>query len=183
MHTLALDTNGHIWATGIKSYAGFPSYNSYKNVEEQNIFELLPNIVHHKFLQISSGEFHNLALSTSGEVFGWGKADYGKLGQNTYISLDVDNSKLSNIMIPRKIEKFDKIAYVSCGVNHSACLNKESDVFVCGLALQGRLGVSKEDMKLLKSLKKITSELNVPILNTPYKLMNDFEEGNFYSLL
>lgn len=81
-------------------------------------------------------------------------------------------------MIPRKIEKFDKIAYLACGANHSACLNIESDAFVCGLALQGRLGIGKEDMKLLKNLKKITSELNLLVLNTPYKLMNDFEQGS-----
>ena len=176
MHTLLLDTDGHIWGAGAKPYAGFPSDSAGRALEEQNQFMLIPDLKKQTFLHISSGEFHNLAVSTNLQVFGWGKTDYGKLAQETLISMDGE-SKIRNVLLPKRIEKLEQIAYASAGVNHSTCVNVEGDAFVWGNVLMGRLGISRDDIKLLKNLKKITNALNVLSLHIPHKLQAFFEEG------
>lgn len=177
MHTLLLDIDGHIWGAGAKAYAGFSSNDGYRSLEEQDTFMLLPDLAQVKFIQISSGEFHNLALAENLEIYGWGKSEYGKLAQDTFLSYGNSDSKLKNILLPKKIEGLDKVAQVSCGVNHSICLNTDGDIYVWGCVLTGRLGISKDDLKLLKHQQLIKREYNVMTLNTPKILPVYFEEG------
>lgn len=182
MHTLLLDIDGYIWGAGAKPYAGFQSDSAYRSLEEQNHFMLIPDLKNLTFLHISSGEFHNLAVSTNLQVYGWGKTDYGKLAQETLISINGAESRVRNILMPRRIERLEHIIYAAAGVNHSTCLNSEGDAFVWGNVLMGRLGVSRDDIKLLKNLKKITNELNVLSLHVPHKLQAFFEEGKVINI-
>lgn len=179
LHTLLLDSEGCIWGAGAKAYAGFPSENTYKTLEEQNVFVKIPGkMKDEKFLQITSGEFHNLALTENFEVYGWGKGDYGKLGQEILIAIDGGaDSRIKNILLPRKIKRLENIKYVSSGVNHSACVDEDGEPYFWGAVQMGRLGIQKEDIRLFKKLKKIILESNIPSLPTPQKVQIHFEEG------
>jgi len=177
LHTVLLDEEGTIWSAGVKAYAGFPSENSYKTLEEQDYFLQVPDLKNIKFLQVSSGEFHVLALSEAKEVYGWGKAEYGKLGIDIQLSLEENDTRLRNILLPMKIRSLENISYVSSGVNHSACVNENGDAFVWGSSLMGRLGISKSDLKTLKKLNKMKNQLYAPVLHSPHKLQEYFEEG------
>lgn len=176
-HTVLLDEEGTIWGAGVKAYAGFPSENSYKTLEEQDYFLPIPDLKNVKFLQISSGEFHVLALSVSKEVYGWGKAEYGKLGIDIQLSLDETDTRVRNVLLPIKIRSLENISYVSSGVNHSACVNENGEVFVWGSALMGRLGISKHNLKTLKKLNRMRNQLYTQVLHSPHKLQEHFEEG------
>lgn len=180
LHTILLDEEGCIWGTGAKAYAGFPSENAYKTLEEQHTFIKIPSLKDEKFLQITSGEFHNLALTNKQEVYGWGKGDYGKLGQEILIPIDGGaSSGIKNVLLPRKIKKLTNIKYVSSGINHSACIDEDGEPYIWGAVQMGRLGIQKEDLKLFKKLKKIILESNIPTLPIPQKIQINFEEGTF----
>lgn len=179
MHTLLLNEDGYIWAAGVKAYAGFPSDDGYRTLEEQETFAWIPDLAKIKFLHISSGEFHNLAVSNTEDriVYGWGKSEYGKLAQNTFLTVGNQDSKLRNILLPKKMEGLERVEYVSCGVNHSTCLNMDGDVYVWGCVLTGRLGIRVDELKFLKRQRQIKREFNVMTLNQPKKLLTYFEEG------
>jgi len=178
MHTMLLDTEGYIWGAGAKAYAGFPSEDGYKTIEEQDIFKIPPDLATKKFVQISSGDFHNLALTEDGnEVYGWGKSENGKLAQDTFMSFGDKDSKLKNILLPKRIEGLENMVQVSCGVNHSLCLSSSGQVYVWGCVLNGRLGIAKEELSFLKQLRLLKNDHNILSLNTPHELKTDFEEG------
>ena len=179
MHTLLLDEDGHIWGAGVKAYAGFPSDDGYRTLEEQETFTWIPDLAKMKFLHISSGEFHNLAVRDDNFVYGWGKSEYGKLAQNTFLTVGNTDSKLRNILLPKKIEGLERIEYVSCGVNHSVALNLDGYVYVWGCVLTGRLGISVDELKFYKTQRLIKREFNVMMLNQPKKLPTYFEDGLF----
>lgn len=176
MHTLLLDAEGHIWGAGARAYAGFPSDDGYRSLEDQDIFKPLPDLMRIKFIQISSGEFHNLALTEENVVYGWGKSEYGKLAQDTFLSYGSPDTKLQNIILPKQIEDLENITEVNCGVNHSACLNDEGDVFIWGCTLSGRLGIAREDLRLLKHQRQVKAERNVLVLSTPKSLQTYFSD-------
>ena len=116
---------------------------------------------------MSSGEFHNLALTSSGEVYGWGKSELGKLGQDTFMDYDavigtdkkVDSKyrdkhelhhRLKNILLPKRMSEIKNVTQISCGVNHSMCINKDNEIYVWDCILTGRLGIRNDNFKLLK---------------------------------
>jgi alpha-tubulin suppressor-like RCC1 family protein len=177
MCTIALDRDGYVWATGARAYAGFPSSNNYKTIEEEREFKRIPDLKKFRFLHISVAEFHALAIRTTLEVYGWGKSEYGKLAQDTFVSVSTSEGQLKNIILPKKIEKLSDAKYVSAGANHSYCLSINNEAISWGCALAGRLGISQDDMKLLREMNIMKNEYNVMILKQPYQLKFSWEEG------
>lgn len=189
LHTLALDSEGNVWGTGLKQYAGLDFQND-KEMGEVNAFKKIEFRERKRFKHISVGEYHNIALSVpekegeSGETWGWGKMDYGQLGPENKINITENQSKIGNISGPKKIEvsqqdddPFGTIEYVAAGVNHSALSTSEGQVFVWGCGLSGRLGISTDEIIELSKHGKIKNEKSVMTLGTPYKINYKFEEG------
>lgn len=205
MHTLLLDKDGHIWAAGAKAYAGFHSEDGYKTLEEQDMFRTPPDLLNKKFIQISSGDFHNLALRYEKnkdnemldklEVYGWGKSENGKLAQENFMSFEDKDVRLKNILLPKKIESMEKIEnmqnvqitedlenmenmiQISCGANHSVSLHANGQPYVWGSLLNGRLGIDKDQ---LKTKKKIQNDHNILSLSTPCPVKLALEQGIFF---
>jgi len=178
MHSLLLDKDGYLWAAGAKAYAGFPSEDGYRTLEEQDNFKIPPDLATKKFLQISCGDFHSLAISEDTlEVYGWGKSENGKLAQDTFMSYGDQDSRLKNILLPKRVEGIDGIVQIACGVNHSICLHRSGQIYVWGCVLTGRLGVAKEELNILKQLRLLKNDHNILSLNAPHELKTDFEDG------
>jgi len=77
-------------------------------------------------------------------------------------------------LLPKKIEKLKKGSYVSAGSNHSCLVGKHGEVIVWGCATAGRLGISKMELKQLSLKKKVKTEFNNIILNSPYESIFNF---------
>ncbi len=74
---------------------------------------------------VEAGMSHSIAL-TRGEskVYGWGQAEHGAIGM-----------RLVNSHSPSEIkfeESNGKIKQIACGSRHSAFLNSEGEVMMCG---------------------------------------------------
>jgi alpha-tubulin suppressor-like RCC1 family protein len=82
-HTLALKSDGTVWAWG-DNYYGQLGVNSFTNsatpVQVLGVggFDYLRDIIH-----VSAGHNHSLALKNDGTVWAWGDNYYGQLGNNS----------------------------------------------------------------------------------------------------
>lgn len=133
-HTVALDKNGYVWTWGRNS-SGQLGYVTppIVNTPNQMDFNADPKrvLVNGRPLiatAIAAGEFHTLAVSSSGQVYAWGAGDFGQNGQTSQSTDPVLVSGLTNI------------AMVAAGANHSLALTASGEVYGWGRNTSGQLG-------------------------------------------
>ncbi|MDG0795031.1 Ig-like domain repeat protein [Cohnella ginsengisoli] len=84
---VALESDGDIWTWGTNNYGqlgdGAPDSDTSWSPVKQTIMDGGSPV---KFKQVSGGNHYALALDTSGNVWAWGKNDYGQLGDGTTTS-------------------------------------------------------------------------------------------------
>jgi E3 ubiquitin-protein ligase HERC4 len=83
-------------------------------------------------VQVACGAHHSLVLSMSGNIFAFGKNDFGQLGFG-----DTDNR-----IHPYNLKFLNSLraCYVTCGENFSAVLTLDGGVFTFGAGAYGQLG-------------------------------------------
>lgn len=72
---------------------------------------LFPHLSSQKIIAVSSGLDHSLVLTSNGNLYSWGKGEYGVLG--------LGDSK--DVIIPEKVQ-ISKVMQVACGLRHTLCL-------------------------------------------------------------
>jgi alpha-tubulin suppressor-like RCC1 family protein len=85
--------------------------------------------------ELDTGEMHCCALSSEGQVYSWGLAANGRLGE-------IDASRI--ISIPRLINIPVQIKMIACGSEHTMAASN-SNVFSWGANDGGRLGLGDLD--------------------------------------
>lgn len=105
-HSLALKSDGTVWAWGNNSYGelGNGTTNS-SNIPVQ--VSGLSNVI-----AIAAGGFHSLAVKSNGTVWAWGNNDNGQLGNGNKNSSDV----------PVQVKGLKNIIAVAAGSSHSLAL-------------------------------------------------------------
>ena len=83
---------------------------------------------------IAAGGWHSVALTSLGEVFLWGRGEYGRLGLGDHSA----SSKLRACKVPGL--EGHKVVQASCGGTHTMVLTDEGRVFCWGRCSFGRLG-------------------------------------------
>jgi len=83
-------------------------------------------------IQISCGEAHSIAVSSTGQTFSWGCNRYGQLGHGDWAT------RTSPQLISAL--RATKVIQASCGLHHSALLSTNHEVFTFGCGSYGRLG-------------------------------------------
>ena len=74
-------------------------------------------------------------MEATGEVYSWGRGDYGQLGHGNKLHLELPK-KIATIK-PGK----NPVSHVSCGRSHAAAITEEGTVFVWGQNDNGQLGL------------------------------------------
>jgi alpha-tubulin suppressor-like RCC1 family protein len=135
-HSLALDSNGKIYAWGLNNNGqlgnGKITNISYVPVEVDTSGVLDgKNIV-----QVIAGIYHSLALDSNGKVYSWGGNVYGILGNGS-----TDTSTVPVEVADGSVDFTSKnITQVSCGQNHSLALDENGRVYSWGSNTYGILG-------------------------------------------
>lgn len=132
-HTVALDSNGHVWTWGRNSNGQLGYTTPFIGTTNQMDFNDDPQRVYVNnaplvATSIAAGEFHSLAVTSSGQVYAWGAGDFGQNGQTTQETAPVLVSGLSNIVM------------VAAGANHSLALTANGEVYGWGRNTSGQLG-------------------------------------------
>ena len=180
-HTIILRADGTVWSTGYNQYGELGTGDT----EERKIFTqvkgpngegILENIV-----QITTGYYTGYALTTNGEVYGWGSNRYGELGQG---------SKSDDpVLYPTKMKKVSNIIQISSGAEYIVMLDAEGKVWGTGYNGNGQLGIGNttlqtlpQQMTSISGIKEISAKGN----NTYMLTEGGYVEGvgyNYYSQL
>ncbi|XP_039074362.1 E3 ISG15--protein ligase HERC5 isoform X2 [Hyaena hyaena] len=120
---------GELFAWGQNLHGQLGIGSLFASVPIPQIVENLSGI---PLVQISAGKAHSMALSMSGNVYSWGRNDFGQLGLGHTDGKD----------FPSLIEAVDnqKVEFLACGGSHTALLTKDGLVFTFGAGKHGQLG-------------------------------------------
>ena len=101
-----------------------------------------------RFRKVVGGEAHTLALTTTGELWSFGRNKEGQLGLG-----DVKTRK--NPQFVRALYGID-VVDVCCGARHSLVVDRESRCYVFGDNAQGQLGITSFKRLLVPTLLEWT---------------------------
>jgi len=88
-----------------------------------------------RFTKVFSGWFHNVALTSSGDVYTWGESRQGRLGR----AVDNDADKLT------KLDSVEGVSSAALGFSHSVLLESNSNtIWSFGSNSCGQLGLGKD---------------------------------------
>jgi alpha-tubulin suppressor-like RCC1 family protein len=122
-HTVALKTNGSLWAWGGNS-SGQLGDDSFEN---RNVPILIDD--ESTWIAVSAGFYHTVALQADGSLWAWGYNSKGQLGDGSTTSKKV----------PTQIST-EEWAAVSAGTNFTVALKADGSLWAWGLNHVGQLG-------------------------------------------
>jgi len=130
-HSLALDTNGVVWAWGSNQFGelGLSSFVDKFNTPQKLIF--FP--ANTRILAIAAGASHSLAIDSAGRVWAWGRNQAGQLGNQTQI----DSHGPSLVLFPTT---FPRVAAIAAGGAHSLAIDTGGTLWAWGSNSNGQLG-------------------------------------------
>ena len=123
-HSLALKSNGTVWAWGYNGYGQLGDGTTTRKLEPVQITGLTGVIA------IAAGGNHSLALRGNGTVWAWGLNTNGQLGNGTTTSSST----------PVQVSNLSGIAAIAAGGNHSLALTTGGGIKAWGYNASGQLG-------------------------------------------
>lgn len=161
-HTLCLDNLGMVKGFGINS-DGELGYPTFTPVVALPI--LVPNLRTY-IIKISAGAEYSLCLDCHGCVWVFGKNTNGQLGlnddqrktiePNQFFTEDVfenvkakhpPDTKFGKVTLPTRIPSLENIVDISCGYQHSLCLDNEGRVWAFGSNRYGQCALDNTKWK------------------------------------
>ncbi|KAI6652028.1 Secretion-regulating guanine nucleotide exchange factor [Oopsacas minuta] len=138
-HSLLLSENRKIFVCGDNSYGqcglecALDKPYILKPVKLENVDAVV---------KIDCGWQHSLLLTEKGEVYSWGRCDYGQLGREVISGKIKEGKGTTDI---KRVGLSCKIVDIKCGAQHSIVLSENSQVYVWGWNEHGMCGNGKEE--------------------------------------
>ncbi|GFS24487.1 RCC1 and BTB domain-containing protein 2 [Elysia marginata] len=137
-HTMVLTDAGLVGVWGSNSFGQLGIGRSVSHINHPEFITCLKGI---PMAQVAAGGNHSFVLSKSGAVYGWGRNTFGQLG----VKDTKDHDKPTQCWQLRS----QRIKYICCGENHTACLTLDGRVFTFGAGSYGQLGHKSYDNEVL----------------------------------
>lgn len=125
-HTLALATDGTVWAWGENFQQGLGTGSAAAQSSVPAPVTGLSSVI-----AISAGYRYSLALKSDGTVWAWGDNEFEQLG----------NNQVSSSPVPLQVTALPRITVISAGTVHSLALAQDGTVWAWGFNESGELGV------------------------------------------
>jgi alpha-tubulin suppressor-like RCC1 family protein len=162
-HTLALTSDGTVWAWGNNSYGQLGNGTSIPNTwcyATQGYAEgegnatpaqvALPDP--NPVIAIATGEYHSLAVTSDNNVWAWGYNAYGQLGDGTTME------RLTPVQVTVEGgSPLTGVVAVAAGSWHSLALKSDGTVWTWGYNLQGQLGIGSADKSAHTAAVQVTT--------------------------
>jgi alpha-tubulin suppressor-like RCC1 family protein/subtilisin family serine protease len=123
-HSLALKSDGTVWAWGQNEYGELGDGTQIKRQTPVQV-NSLSNVV-----AISAGNYFSVALKSDGTVWAWGYNGNGQLG----------SGNTNNSLLPIKVKNIANIKAIDAGSAHLLALSNDGKVFGWGHGANGQLG-------------------------------------------
>ncbi|OMJ88475.1 hypothetical protein SteCoe_9604 [Stentor coeruleus] len=134
-HALGITKEGKVLSWGNNSYGQLGNESL---VFCQQFPEIISSLKSENIIRVAAGYSHSLALTEEGQVYSFGSAENGKLGQGLVNSTVI-------FSIPTLISGLNDIFHISCGCTHSLAINKKKALYLWGAGWNGQLGNGKKD--------------------------------------
>eukprot|EP01087_Luapelamoeba_hula_P003141 TRINITY_DN1295_c0_g2_i11.p1 TRINITY_DN1295_c0_g2~~TRINITY_DN1295_c0_g2_i11.p1 ORF type:complete len:1352 (+),score=256.35 TRINITY_DN1295_c0_g2_i11:242-4057(+) len=135
-HNLALSDQGQVYSWGL----GFGGRLGHGNEQMIPTPTLIDKLIGTEITQISCGNAHSVALSSTKIVYSWGVGLNGRLG----------HGDTKNVLVPTPIDFVTPnldIVNVECGGMHTLLLSKNGQVYSFGSNNGGQLGRQQDPLK------------------------------------
>lgn len=148
-----IDNKGQVWVFGLNNMGQCGLETS-----KQAIIPPERHLFFYKFGQkveeFAAGEHHTIARMQNGQVFSFGRSDYGQLGLGNKF-LPTKGSK-ARILTPTNITNLSSIKSIGSGDHFSMAINAQNKIYAWGFGEYYVLGNRKE--------KDVTSPFKMPDL-------------------
>ncbi|KAI3428794.1 hypothetical protein D9Q98_007613 [Chlorella vulgaris] len=133
-HNLALNSAGECFTWGINDFGMLGNGTTSYATRPEEVVGLEGVFI----ADVSAGGWHSMAISAEGEVYVWGRGEYGRLG----LGDRTGSSKLR----PQKVAALEghRVVEGSCGGTHTMVVTDEGRCFIWGRGAFGRLGTGLE---------------------------------------
>ncbi len=157
-HSLAVTETGDLYVWGDNSYGQVG--NGKSGQDDIKVTENAPVMVMGGIRQASAGFGYTMAVTESGELYGWGDNSYGKLGNGEYTKQIWDS-----IIENKPVKIMDGIESVSAGLAITCAVTTGGDLYTWGDNINGDIGNGESGDK---DGDPMTIDYVVP---SPYKLL------------
>jgi regulator of chromosome condensation len=154
-HSFAITTKGKVLVWGLNQY-GQCGINM--NIDDGAVVTKpteIKSLSDKDIVYITGGEHNSLAISSTGEVYTFGRYDMKEIGiEKEKLPLDdciIDNhGNVRSLPIPTKLTTLPPIKSISCGSHHSLAITKDGLVFSWGFADTYAVGLGNLDDDVAK---------------------------------
>ncbi|CAJ1937769.1 unnamed protein product [Sphenostylis stenocarpa] len=127
-HTICVSSSGGLYTYGWGKY-GQLGHGDF----EDHLVPCKVEALSDKFIsQVSGGWRHSMALTSSGQLLGWGWNKFGQIGVGN--NLDCSSPVQVNFPYDQKVHQ------ISCGWRHTIAVTEREDVYSWGRGANGQLG-------------------------------------------
>lgn len=145
-HNMALSSDNQLYAWGRGEYGRLGTGSS----NDESIPVLLEALQDYKIISIKCGSSFNIALTSDGLVYTWGRNDKGQLGLGA--GLILDNYSMESVPTQVEFDEDVSIQHIDVGYRHCIVVDSDNRVFRWGQSqhLQPTL-IKGDDSKFLKN--------------------------------
>ncbi|XP_078434073.1 regulator of chromosome condensation (RCC1) family protein isoform X2 [Wolffia australiana] len=127
-HTITVSSAGSLYTYGWSKYGQL----GHGDFEDYLIPHQLDALSAKSISQISGGWRHSMALTSDGELYGWGWNKFGQVG----VGDNIDHCSPVLVKFPEE----QKVVQISCGWRHTLAITDRKNVFSWGRGTSGQLG-------------------------------------------
>ncbi|OWZ24334.1 hypothetical protein PHMEG_000654 [Phytophthora megakarya] len=137
-HSAVVSSNGELLMFGMNDCGQL----GLDHTQHQHTPQLIDSLSSQVITKVSCGLYHTIAITSSGEVYSFGKNDYGQLGLS-----HARNMKVPTLVKTSLGESDEKIVNVSCGYYHTVTISEKGKLITWGRNDYGQLGIGSKDHK------------------------------------
>ncbi|KAE9340025.1 hypothetical protein PF008_g11289 [Phytophthora fragariae] len=137
-HSAVVSSNGELLMFGMNDCGQL----GLDHAQHQHTPQLVDTLSSQVITKVACGLYHTVAITSGGEVYSFGKNDYGQLGLGHARSMKVPTLVKTSLG-----ESDEKIVAVSCGYYHTVTISEKGKLITWGRNDYGQLGIGSKDHK------------------------------------
>ncbi|KAG7392478.1 hypothetical protein PHYPSEUDO_000166 [Phytophthora pseudosyringae] len=137
-HSAVVSSNGELLMFGMNDCGQL----GLDHTQHQHTPQLVESLSSQVITKVGCGLYHTIVTTSGGEVYSFGKNDYGQLGLG-----HARNMKVPTLVKTSLGESDEKIVAVSCGYYHTVTISEKGKLVTWGRNDYGQLGIGSKDHK------------------------------------